>query len=115
MDRASVVKVIRDFTDELARPVSARPPVVRADDPPTVLAALEAACKEHGISVQDYRAALHADPSLADLERQALSSTPVESPDPGPYDAISRESPSGQPGDLSKSRSVPRREAPGGS
>ena len=71
--------------------------------------ALERALQEHGLALEAYRAALQADPTLAELERtsitQAMSGGPA--PDPGPYDSISRESPSGQPGNLTKSRSEP--------
>jgi hypothetical protein len=71
--------------------------------------ALDRALREHGVALEAYREALQSDPTLAELERsamtQAFSGGPA--PDPGPYDTISRESPSGQPGDLTKSRSEP--------
>jgi hypothetical protein len=113
--RAKVVAVIRDLAARLDQPASVRPPVERAEDPATVSTALREACAHQGISVEEYAAALREDGSLAELERQATTMGVVEAPDPGPYDAISRESPSGQPGDLSKPRTLPRSECPGGS
>lgn len=109
-DRAKVVKVIRDWSESLARPAQGD-----ASPPSSTRRrgleeeALDRALKEHGLALEAYREALHADPTLAELERssitQAMSGGPA--PDPGPYDTISRESPSGQPGDLTKSRSDP--------
>lgn len=108
MDRVGVVKVIRSFAEKLAQPRSSGTPMDRARDPEAVRAALIAACQENGVPLEDYHAALQSDPSLADLERQAMTAEVVETPDPGPYGAISRESPSGQPGNLEKFRTVPR-------
>ena len=101
VDRAKVIRVIRDYTEAPGTTPKAQ--------------ALSEACAKSGISVDAYTEALRADPTLADLEKQSMTGAMVESTDPGPYDAISRESPSGQPGDLTKPRSVPRGEAPGGS
>lgn len=101
VDRAKVIHAIKDYTDALGSKPQAE--------------ALAEACEKSGISVDAYNEALRADPSLADLEKQSTTGAVVESADPGPYDAISRESPSGQPGDLTKPRSLPRSEAPGGS
>lgn len=115
MDRATVVQIIKDLADTLAQPeAAAAPPGPRAERPTEESDALREVCGRHGVSVADYKAALRGDPALADLEKQALLES-LGAPDPGPNDAISRESPSGQPGDLTKPRSVPRREAPGGS
>lgn len=69
--------------------------------------ALDRALKDHGVALEAYREALQADPALAELERTSMIQAMSGAPDPGPYDSISRESPSGQPGDLSKSRSDP--------
>lgn len=114
VEREQIVHAIELYTDAVAAPTS-RPPIAFRDHPAWRRAALEEACARTGISVDDYAAALQEDPSLADLEKQALTEKVAGSTDPGPHDAISRESPSGQPGDLTKPRTLPRSEAPGGS
>jgi hypothetical protein len=113
--RETIVRVIAERARVLSESPSARAPVARAEDPVTMRAALEEACRAHGITVDDYTEAVRGDPTLSELERLSLTEAAVGSTDPGPHDAISRESPSGQPGDLTKFRSVPRGEAPGGS
>jgi hypothetical protein len=114
-DRATVIHVIKTLSDELGRQYAGEPPIEHMDDQGMRRAALLLACEVSRISVEDYEAALRADPSLAELERESTTYAVVDAPDPGPYDAISRESPSGQPGDLTKPRSLPRKLAPGGS
>ena len=114
VQRETIVRVIAERARVLSERPSVRAPVERAEDPATMSAALEQVCRAHDITVEDYQEAVMADPSLVELERLSLTEAAVGSTDPGPHDAISRESPSGQPGDLSKFRSVPRREAPGG-
>lgn len=102
-DRTKVVKVIRDWSESISK---------RGDDAPpssqsrrgAVEEALDQALKEHGLALEAYREALQADPTLAELERTSVIEA-IGAPDPGPYDTISRESPSGQPGDLTKARS----------
>jgi len=54
-----------------------------------------------GIDEETYGRAIEADAGLALLERAALREAIGGIPDPGPYDRISREAPTGQPGDLS--------------
>lgn len=80
-------------------------------DPPARLDALPDAiasgCTAVGISPQDYSSAVEADPELEELQRRTFDEALTEAPDPGPYAAISRESMSGKPGDLSKSRTHP--------
>lgn len=107
-ERAKVVNVIRDWSESIARPSGVDgPPPSSTTRRGLEEEALEKALREHGLALEAYREALQADPLLADLERaslaQAIAGGPL--PDPGPYDEISRESPSGQPGDLTKSRS----------
>jgi hypothetical protein len=97
VEKATIVRIIKDYTDALAAPRSAHSPVERAYDPVEILRALEEACERAGVSMGDYEVALREDSSLADLESQSLATKVVESPDPGPNDAISRESPTGQP------------------
>jgi hypothetical protein len=89
-DRAKVIQVIKDLAD--------------AGGAPQGGGALGRALEKNGVSLDAYKAALKEDPGLADLENNALKQAVAEAPDPGPYDTISRESPSGQPGDLTKSR-----------
>lgn len=115
VNRETIVRVIAERARVLSERPSVRAPVERAEDPVTMGAALEEVCRAHDITVEDYWEALREDASLLELERLSLTEAAVGSTDPGPHDAISRESPSGQPGDLTKFRSVPRSEAPGGS
>ena len=67
-------------------------------------AAAESATREAlarcGVDQQTYRKAIEDDPDLAFLERAALREAAGDTPDPGPA-SISREAPTGQPGDLS--------------
>jgi hypothetical protein len=114
VESAQISRAIEIFVDTVANPPTPRAPIAVREDPAWRRAALEAACAQVGISVDDYHAALASDPSLADLEKQAMTEKVAGSTDPGPHDAISRESPSGQPGDLTKPRTLPRSEAPGG-
>lgn len=113
--RAKVIRAIKGFTDEMRLRAEREPGIELCQESEVVREILERACRENGLSVDDYAAALRADPALAELEKESLVMGIAEPPDPGPYDAISRESPSGQPGNLEKSRTLPRNEAPGGS
>jgi hypothetical protein len=54
-----------------------------------------------GVELTTYKDAIAADPDLASLERAAVQEALAGTPDPGPYDRISREAATGQPGDLS--------------
>jgi hypothetical protein len=96
--RSRVVNVIRQVADALARGEE-------GDD------LLHRACRDAGVTAAQYKQALEEDPALALLEREARIEAVAGTPDPGPHDAISRESPSGQPGDLQKNRSPAAREA----
>ncbi|NUQ77261.1 MAG: hypothetical protein HUU21_27310 [Polyangiaceae bacterium] len=102
--------MIRDWSDALAKPSGGdRSPPSSTRRRGMEEEALDRALKEHGLALEAYREALQADPMLADLERASITQAQAgeAAPDPGPYDEISRESPSGQPGDLRKSRSNP--------
>ena len=77
------------------------------DDDVFVQGALAAGCTREGISPHEYAEALDLFPDLSQLERETLREGLAGSTDPGPHDAISRESPSGQPGDLRKNSSHP--------
>lgn len=54
-----------------------------------------------GVDPEDYARALAEDPDLALLESAALREAMGDPPDPGPYGCISREAPTGKPGDMS--------------
>jgi hypothetical protein len=69
--------------------------------------AIATACDTMGISPQDYVAIVQSDATLSELEQHAIDEAVMGSTDPGPHAAISRESNSGKPGDLSKARSFP--------
>lgn len=69
--------------------------------------AFAAACTTEGISPQEYAATRDTFPDLAELERETLREGLAGTTDPGPHAAISRESPSGQFGDLRKNSSHP--------
>lgn len=104
VQREQVVRTIKDFADAVRTRSQGSIAVFLRDQPDLTREALAEACRRNGISVEQHAAALRATPALAALEDEALTDAVVESPDPGPYDAISRESPSGQPGDLTKFR-----------
>jgi hypothetical protein len=107
-DRTKVVKVIRDWSESIGRRGEGdAPPPSSSRRRGLEQEALDRALKEHGLALEAYREALQADPTLAELERMSLTQAMAGGTDPGPYDSISRESPSGQPGDLTKSRSEP--------
>jgi hypothetical protein len=89
LDRARIVHVIKDVHDQLATS-----PQRQHTMPQDVVAKV---CTDHGITFEAYRAALKHDPSLAELEQQALMQAGSPAADPGPYDAISRESAKGTP------------------
>jgi len=66
--------------------------------------ALADACAERGVDPVAFDRAIAEDPELDLLKRTALRDAAGDDADPGPHDRISRESPSGQPGDLHKNR-----------
>lgn len=67
------------------------------DGDPQANEIVERACAAHGVSVEDWSAALHADADLVRLYDQAIVESVADRPDPGPYDTISRESARGAP------------------
>lgn len=96
--RAQVVRTIRVYRDTIADVCvhdAAWKARVRNEEPAAMAELLERACAQTGIAPAEYQAEIQADPSLIDLQRLALDELFVEPADPGPYSAISRESPSG--------------------
>jgi|GEM_PF-5834381 len=75
-----------------------------ADDTQAAADALRAACDSVGISPQDFDGAIASDTDLQMLKETAIREAVAGSTDPGPHGAVSRESMSGKPGDLTKSR-----------
>lgn len=101
-DREKVLRAMRLTADTL-RERRAEP-----NDTDALRRAVVEACDTVGISPQDYRSIVESDPMLAELEQHAVTEAVAGSTDPGPHAAISRESNSGKPGDLSKARSQPQ-------
>jgi len=93
VDRARVVAVIRTIQNAILADRTGG-----SEPEPSEL--VESACAEHGLSVDQWSAALRADVELMSLFDLALTEIIVEAPDPGPYDTISRESPRGTPDPL---------------
>lgn len=104
VERNRVIAVIKDFSDGLLAERSAGS-VTPEESDARALHVLEQACDRVGIAPSDYAEALRTDATLAKLEHDAVVQALAGPVDPGPNDAISRESPSGQPGDLTKTRS----------
>jgi hypothetical protein len=97
--RETLLRVIRTAAE------AAGSPPVEHDEDAEFRWAIEAACRTADITTQAYDQGLAADPELERLQVMAFRDA-VGSPDPGPYGAISRESPSGRAGDTTKSRSA---------
>lgn len=101
-DRERVLRVMRTVADALRERGSGRP------GPELVERAIATACDTLAIAPQVYREIVDSDPTLSELEQLAIGEALTEMADPGPYAAISRESNSGKPGDLTKARSHPQ-------
>ncbi len=91
-----MLAVIRTIHDSIV--IDRATGIVRTPDP-RGCEIVRGACAEQGMTVDEWLASLHADVELLRLFEQALDELVVDPPDPGPYDAISRESPSGSPDD----------------
>lgn len=91
-DRDRIVLVIRELENAARETHASGCPVDTEKLTHDVLARL-------GVDPSTYSRALEADPELARLERDALQEAVTEPPDPGPYGCISREAPTGRPGD----------------
>jgi hypothetical protein len=101
LSRASVLDIIRRASNAL-RAERAGP-----DDEAAVSRALANACGAKGVAPEAFDRTVGADPDLYQLKNDALREAFSGTADPGPYGSISRESPSGQPGDTTKSRTNP--------
>jgi hypothetical protein len=64
-------------------------------DGPALDEARRAACARVGLSLEAYQEAIASDPSLVQLEKLTIDQAVSGPVDPGPHDAISRESASG--------------------
>lgn len=96
LDRTQTVSAIRAFGEELTRATSARRSAGQGPNPGAMVTeSFAKACAQQGASIEAVRAAIDADPSLVELEEAVTKEALADSADPGPYDAISRESPSG--------------------
>ncbi|RYE77966.1 MAG: hypothetical protein EOO74_06050 [Myxococcales bacterium] len=77
---------------------------LRRGDPSALGRLVHEACAQVGIPFRDYQREIESNPDLIQLEQKAIDEGLIGTADPGPYDAISRESPTGREGDLSKPR-----------
>lgn len=96
--REKVIAAIRIASDRFSVDRTAQP------DEQELADAVAAACDEVGISPQEYRTVIDASDELTELEHEAMGEARFGVADPGPYAAISRESPSGKAGDTTKNR-----------
>lgn len=92
-DRGTILAVIRDLRDTVAAD-----PARGAHGLPEgrVVELVRTTCEAHGLAVGVWISGVEADPEIGRLLVDAVHEAFVESPDPGPYDTISRESAAGQ-------------------
>jgi hypothetical protein len=88
LERARVVAVIRAVRDAVLEDRASG--VVRQQHP-WGCEIVRRACADHGVAVDQWVAALRAEPELARLFEQTMDELVAELPDPGPYDEIPRE------------------------
>jgi hypothetical protein len=96
MTRASLIIVIRIYGEELRDLARACYDAVIESRRATVLA-LVRACERSGVPAEDVIAGIEADRTLWELTDAVTREALVTTPDPGPYDEISREASSGTP------------------
>ena len=96
-ERERAVAAIMAFGEELRRTMREPGPATNHAEPELdVLAgAFLRGCERAGVSAEEVRAAIEHDRSLLELEESVTKDASSPNPDPGPYDTISRESPSG--------------------
>ncbi len=88
------ISVIRLYGEELRTLAAASyDPAIEGDR--VTVRALVRACERSGVAAADVVAAVEADRTLWELTDAVTREALVTPPDPGPYDAISRESSSG--------------------
>ena len=99
LDRTRAVAVVRMFRDELRGMLL---PEHREEMEPRggLAGAFADACQLNGVSEVELWEAIEADRALGDLMEATLREVVLGTPDPGPYDVLSRESPSGTPDNL---------------
>lgn len=98
-------ELVLDIVKRAAGAIQTDP--TKADDPAVVAQNLASACDAVGVSPEAFDATIADDPELELLKSAALHEAVAGGADPGPHAEISRESMSGIPGDLTKSRSEP--------
>jgi hypothetical protein len=96
MTSASLNHVIQIYGEELRSLARARPGAALETSGPTVLA-LVRACARSGIRAEEVVTAIEVDRTLWELADAVTREALVSTPDPGPYDVISREASSGTP------------------
>lgn len=97
VERERAVAAIRAFGEELRSAVrDSKQATQHAEPGLDVLAgAFRRGCEKIGVTAEDVREAIERDSTLLDLEDSVTKEAIATTPDPGPYDEISRESPSG--------------------
>ena len=98
LDREQAMVVLNALRDELRATAADRTRAafrLKTGDPAVLDAVLDHVCAERGADPAEYRATLEADPSLLQLQETMIKEVVAGPADPGPYDAISRESPAG--------------------
>lgn len=104
-ERAAAIEIIRVYAGALteeASDLARRRALLRTHAPEPAL--LRAACERQGASLWRFWQVLNEDASLRELLDKSQERALAGEADPGPYDAISRESPTAREGDLSKPR-----------
>jgi hypothetical protein len=96
MTSASFNHVIQIYGEELRVLARARPGAA-LESSREAAQALARACAHSGVAAEDVVTAIEADRTLWELADAVTREALVATPDPGPYDVISRESSSGTP------------------
>jgi hypothetical protein len=98
LEREQAMEVLTALRDELRVIQSDQSPTayrLKAGDQAALDLAVTLVCDQHGVDPAEYRTTLEADPSLLHLQDAMIREVIADPADPGPYDAISRESPAG--------------------
>jgi hypothetical protein len=101
LERARALGTIRIFGEELHQALlPERLAKLEVSEQEVVALAFVRACLVVGVSEVEVREAIEADFSLSEVEEATIRQATLGTPDPGPYDVISRESPCGTPANL---------------
>ena len=95
-NRAAVIGVIKALSEELSELVTRDPKRgrrIRSGDLSAIDELMARICSRFGINRSYYEASLAADPTLFELQKNALAEATTSAPDPGPHDMISARDP----------------------